>query len=89
LLKFFLPSCIRISTIFGVTRHAEEYGGTLAFSFRSLVNQVRKVVRDAQAIIIIHKNYKLILLPMPSYGILAGLVIQHSLNAEGSPSQEY
>ena len=59
---------------FGVTRDDEEYGGTLAFTILSLVNQVIDVFGDAQAIITIHKNCKLMLLPMPSYEILVGLV---------------
>lgn len=67
---------------FGVTRDGEEYGGTLAFTILSLVNQVRDVFGDAQAIITIHKNCKLMLLPMPSYEILMGLVIHSSANAE-------
>jgi len=67
---------------FGVTRDGEEYGGTLAFTILSLVNQVRDVFGDAQAIITIHKNCKLMLLPMPSYEILVGLVIHSSVNAE-------
>jgi hypothetical protein len=67
---------------FGVTRDGEEYGGVLAFTILSLVNQVRDVVGDAQAIITIHKNCKLMLLPMLSYEILVGLVIHSSVNAE-------
>jgi hypothetical protein len=67
---------------FGITRDGEEYGGTLAFTILSLVNQVRDVFGDAQAIITIHKNCKLMLLPMPSYEILVGLVIHSSANAE-------
>ena len=67
---------------FGVTRDDEEYGGTLAFTILSLVNQVIDVFGDAQAIITIHKNCKLMLLPMPSYEILVGLVIHSSVNAE-------
>ena len=51
---------------FGVTRDGEEYGGTLTFTILSLVNQVRDVFGDGQAIITIHKNCKLMLLPMQS-----------------------
>jgi hypothetical protein len=67
---------------FGVIRDGEESGGTLAFTILSLVNQVRDVFGDAQAIITIHKKCKLMLLPMPSYEILVGLVIHSSANAE-------
>jgi hypothetical protein len=67
---------------FRVIRDGEESGGTLAFTIFSLVIQVRDVFGDAQAIITIHKNCKLMLLPMPSYEILVGLVIHSSANAE-------
>jgi hypothetical protein len=67
---------------FGVTRDGEEYGGTLTFTILSLVNQVRDVFGDGQAIITIHKNCKLMQLPMQSYEILVGLVIHSSANAE-------
>jgi hypothetical protein len=67
---------------FGVIRDGGESGGTLAFTILSLVNQVRDVFGDAHAIITIHKNCKLMLLPMPSYEILVGLVIHSSANAE-------
>ena len=52
---------------FGVTSNGEGYGGVLAFTILSLVNQVRDVVGEAQAIITVHKNCKLMLLPMLSY----------------------
>jgi hypothetical protein len=67
---------------FGVIRDGEESGGTLAFTILSLVNQVRDVFGDTQAIITIHKNCKLMQLPMQSYEILVGLVIHSSANAE-------
>jgi hypothetical protein len=54
----------------------------LAFTILSLVNQVRDIVGDVQAIITVHENCKLMLLPMPSYEILVGLVIHSSVNAE-------
>ena len=58
------------------------YGATLALATLSLVNQVRNVFGEAQAIITIHKNCKLMLLSMPSYPILVGLVLERSVNAE-------
>jgi hypothetical protein len=69
---------------FGVTTAGwHEYGGTLALAALSLVNQVRNVFEEAQAIITIHKNCELMLLSIPSYQILIGLVLQRSVNAEG------
>jgi hypothetical protein len=67
---------------FGVTRDGDKYGGTLALAALNLVNQVRNVVGEAQAIITIHKKCKMMLVPMPSFQILVGLVLQHSVNAE-------
>jgi hypothetical protein len=54
----------------------------LAFAILSLVNQVADVVGDAKAIIPVHKNCKLMLLPMSSREILVGLVIHSSVKPE-------
>jgi hypothetical protein len=67
---------------FGVTANQRDYGGTLALAVLSLVNQVSNIFGEAQAIITIHKNCKLMLLPIPSYQILVGLVLERSVNAE-------
>ena len=67
---------------FGLTRNGEKYGGTLAVAALSLVNQVRNVVGEAKAIITIHKDCKMVLVPLPAYQILVGLILQHSVNAE-------
>jgi hypothetical protein len=67
---------------FGVTRDGDKYGGSLAVEMLSLVNQVRNVVGEVQAIITIHKDCKMMLLPLPAYQILVGLVFLRSVNAE-------
>jgi hypothetical protein len=67
---------------FGVTRDGDKYGGTLAVAALNVVNQVRNIFEEVQAIITIHKNCKLMLLPVPSYQVLVGLVLQRSVNAE-------
>lgn len=59
-----------------------EYGGTLALATLSLVNQVSNVFGEAQAIITIHKNCKLMLLSISSYQTLVGLVLERSHEAE-------
>ena len=59
-----------------------EYGGTLALATISLVNQVRNVFGEAQAIITVHKNCKLMLLSISSYQILVGLVLKRSHEAQ-------
>jgi hypothetical protein len=67
---------------FGVTRYGDKYGGTLAVAALAVANEVKDVFGEAQAIITIYKNCKLMLLPVPSYEILLGLVLQRSVNAE-------
>jgi hypothetical protein len=67
---------------FRVTADLHNYGGTLALAVLSLVNQVRNVFEEAKAVITIHKNCKLMLLSLPSFEILVGLVLQRSANAE-------
>jgi hypothetical protein len=67
---------------FGVTRDGDKYGGTLAVAALAVANEVKDVVGEAQAIITIHENCKLMLLPTPSYEILLGFVLQRSANAE-------
>jgi hypothetical protein len=57
-----------------------KYGATLAIGILSLVNEVEDVFGKAQAIITIHRSCKLMLLPIPSYEILVGLVLQRDYN---------
>ena len=67
---------------FGLTSDGEKYGGILAIATLSLVNEVKDIVGEVQAIITIHDNCKLMLLPMPSSRLLVGLVLQRSVKAE-------
>src|SRR5215211_832730 len=68
---------------FGVTRDGDKYGGTLAVAALAVANEVKDVVGEAQALITIYKNCKMMLFPIPSHEILVGLVLQPSVNAEG------
>jgi hypothetical protein len=68
---------------FGLTRNGGKYGGTLAVAALAVANEVKDIVGEAQALITIYKNCKMMLLPIPSYEILIGFVLQHSANAEG------
>ena len=68
---------------FGLTRNGEKYGGTLAVAALAVANEVKDSVGEAQALITIYKNCKMMLLPIQSYEILIGFVLQHSVNAEG------
>ncbi len=58
------------------------YGGTLAIATLSVVNQVRDIFGEPQAIITVHKDCKLMLIPLPSYDILAGLVLKRQADAD-------
>ncbi len=67
---------------FGVTEDREKYGATLAIGILTLVNELKDMFGEAQSIITTHKNCKLMLLPVPSYQIVIGLVLHPSVNAE-------
>jgi hypothetical protein len=68
---------------FGVTREGDKYGGTLAVAALAVANELKDVVGEAQALITIYKNCKMMLLPIPSFEIMVGFVLQPSVNAEG------
>lgn len=68
---------------FRVTRNGDKYGGTLTVAALAVANEVKDLFKEAQAIISIHENCKMMLLPIPSYEILVGFVLQRSVNAEG------
>jgi hypothetical protein len=67
---------------FGLSREGGKYGGTLAVTVFSLVNQVRNIAGETRAIITVNKNCKMMLLPLPSCQIMVGLVLESSINAE-------
>jgi len=67
---------------FRVTSDGDKYGGTLAIATLSVVNEARDIFGEPQAIITIHKGCKLTLLPIPSFDILVGLVVERSVNVE-------
>jgi hypothetical protein len=68
---------------FGVSsQDRAKYGGTLAIAALAVVNETRNIFGGVKAIITIHENCKLMLLPIPSFQILVGLVLQRSVNAE-------
>ncbi len=68
---------------FGVTRDGDKYGGTLAVAALAVANEVKDIVGEAQALITIYKDCKMMLLPIPSYEILVGFVLERTVNAEG------
>ena len=54
------------------------YNGTLAVATLSIVNEVKDVFGEPQAIITIHKDCKLMLLPMLSYDLIIGFALERS-----------
>ncbi|MFL6309358.1 MAG: C2H2-type zinc finger protein [Nitrososphaera sp.] len=58
------------------------YNGSLAVATLSVINEVKDVFEEPEAIITIHKDCKLMLLPMLSYDILIGLVLERSADAD-------
>ena len=67
---------------FGEAEDREKYGATLAIGILTLVNELKDMFGEAQSIITVHKNCKLMLLPVPSFQLLVGIVFQRSVNAE-------
>ena len=73
---------------FAVSLDRAKYGGTLAVAVLTVVNETRNIFGRAKAIITIHKNCKLMLLPVPSFQILVGLVLQRSVNTDDKIANE-
>lgn len=67
--------------IFGIDRAAGGYGGALVIATLNVVNQIKDTFGEAQAIITVHKNYKLMLLTLPLYDLLIGLVLERWADA--------
>ena len=67
---------------FGEAEDREKYGATLAIGILTLVNELKDMFGEAQSIITVHENCKLMLLPVPSFQLLVGLAFQRSVNAE-------
>jgi hypothetical protein len=65
-----------------VTSDGAGYGATLAIATLNVVNEARDSFGEPQAIITIHDDCKLTLLPIPSFDILVGLVVERSVNVE-------
>ena len=67
-----------------VISEGDRYGRTLAIAIATLsvVNEVRDIFGEPQAIVTIHEHCKLMLLPMPSYDIVVGLVVERSADVD-------
>jgi hypothetical protein len=56
-------------------------GGTVAVATLSLVNEVKDAFGEPQAIVTMHENCNMMVLPMLSYDILLGVVLECSADA--------
>ncbi|MDQ3853875.1 MAG: hypothetical protein M3299_13700 [Thermoproteota archaeon] len=59
----------------------DKYDRTLVASALGLIHRARDIIEEAKAVITIHKDCKLMLLPIPSFQILVGIVLHRSVNA--------
>jgi hypothetical protein len=60
-----------------------KYGATLSLAALGVANEIREFAGQAQSIITTYEKFKMMLLPMPAYDIVVGLVLDRSANAEG------
>ena len=58
------------------------YSGSLTIATVGLINEVKDVFGEAQAIITIYEKCKVMLLPMPSHQIFVGLTVERSHDTE-------
>ena len=68
---------------FEVSRlEGDKYSGTLAVAALSIANEVNDAFGEPQALVTFYRDYKLMLLSMPSYSILIGLALKRSANED-------
>ncbi len=67
---------------YGIARDGDGYGGALAIAALSVVNQVKVSFGEPQAIISVHKDCKLMLLILPAYDLLVGIVLERWADAD-------
>ena len=72
---------------FGRVVKARQYreanlGGILSIATLSVVNEVKDIFGEAQAITTVHKDCKLMLLAVPLYDMLVGLVLERWADAD-------
>ena len=61
---------------FGELQEGRKYGGSLAIAALSIANEVREVAGETIALTTTYKKCKMMLIPIPSYEILVGLVLK-------------
>jgi len=61
---------------FGELQEGRKYGGSLAIAALSIANEVREVAGETIALTTTYEKCKMMLIPIPSYEILVGLVLK-------------
>ncbi|HJU35753.1 MAG TPA: hypothetical protein VJ695_11595 [Nitrososphaera sp.] len=74
--------------VFRVTQDRATDSGALALATLNVVNETRNIFGRVEAIITIHQNCKLMLLPLPPFQLLVGLVLERSVNVEDKIAKE-
>ena len=67
---------------FGIFQGGTKYGGTLGLAALGVANEVRDFAGQVQSIVTTYEKCKMMLLPMTTYDIVVGLVLDRSVNAE-------
>ncbi len=67
----------------------ENFGGTLALTVLGVVNEVKNVFGQTEAVITVHKGCKLILLPLLAYDILVGLALERDMETDDEKVADY
>jgi hypothetical protein len=65
----------------GVSVDEDKYDRTLVASALGLIHLTGDIIDEAKAVITIHEDCKLMLLPIPAFQILVGLVLPRPVNA--------
>src|SRR5918911_4151561 len=73
---------------FVISQDRAKYGGTLAVAALAVANETKNIFGASKAIITIHENCKLMLIRVPSYQLLVGLVLRRSVNTEDKIANE-
>ena len=67
---------------FGIFQGGAKYGGTLGLAALGVANEVRDFAGQVQSIITTYEKFKIMLLRMPAYDIVVGLVLESSVNGD-------
>ncbi len=67
----------------------ENFGGTLALTVLGVVNEVKNVFGQTEAVITVHRECKLILLPLLSNEVMVGLAVERGMEIDPDRIADY